>query len=172
VSLVIRSAEPGDRRNLEHLLAALIREHQAAFPAAYPHFPDAAEAAASIAAGYAERLTHDSGLVAVLAVDRAPVGVLVGEVCARPVGQPATVGFVEWFYVTPEARGQGIGRAIIRAALALVRPLGVTYIEVSSVPGDRQWQRRGWQESARRYVAPVAHVDAWVGPEEVAHDAG
>ena len=170
MSLVIRTAEPGDRRNLELLLAALMREHQARFPGAYPQFQPE-EAAAQIAALYAPRLEDDPSLVAVLAVDRAPVGFLVGEVCARPVGRPATVGFVEWFYVEPSARGQGIGRAIIRAALALVRPLGVTHIEVSSVPGDRQWQRRGWQETARRYVAPVEHVDAWVGPEEVAHDA-
>jgi len=90
----------------------------------------------------------------------------VGEVVARPVGQPATVGFVEWFYVTPENRGQGIGRAIIRVALARVQPLGVTHIEVASVPGDRQWARRGWRETARRYMAPVAQVTAWVSLED------
>ncbi len=112
------------------------------------------------------RLADDPGLVAVLAVDRAPVGCLVGEVTTRAVGQPATVGFVEWLYVEPESRGLGIGRAIIRAAVAQVRPLGVTHIEVASVPGDLQWQRRGWRETTRRYVAPVGDVVAWVGPED------
>ena len=170
MSLVIRSAEPGDRHILELLLAALMREHQAAFPAAYPRFrPD--EAAAHFAAGYAPRLGTDPSMVAVLAGDRAPVGLLVGEVVARVVGRPATVGFVEWFYVTPDARGQGIGRRIIRAALALVWPLGVTHIEVAAAPGDTQWHRRGWRETARRYVAPVEHVDAWVGLEDTAHDS-
>jgi GNAT superfamily N-acetyltransferase len=170
MSLVIRSAEPGDRHALELLLAALMREHQAAYPGAYPAFqPEVA--AAYFAAGYAPRLGTDPSLVAVLAVDRAPVGLLVGEVVTRAVGRPATVGFVEWFYVLPEARGQGIGRAIIRAALALVRPLGVTDIEVASVPGDKQWARRGWRETRRSYVAPVAHVEAWVGPEEPLYDA-
>jgi len=169
VSLLIRTAEPSDRRNLEHLLAALIREHQATFPAAYPQFPYPEEAAASIAAGYAERLTQDPSLVAVLAVDRAPVGVLVGEVCARPVGRPATVCFVEWFYVEPPARGQGIGRALVQTGLAILRAHGVTHVECQSVPGDRQWQRRGWQETARRYMAPFGDVARWCGLEEHDH---
>jgi len=165
VSLVLRTAEPGDRHALELLLAALMREHQARYPDAYPRFqPEVA--AAFYATAYAARLSHDPNLVAVLAVDRAPVGVLVGEVTVRPVGQPATVGFVEWFYVTPESRGLGIGPALIRVALALVRPRGVTHIEVASVPGDRQWQRRGWRETSRRYMAPVADVAAAVRLEE------
>jgi hypothetical protein len=34
------------------------------------------------------------------------------------------------------------------------------------VPGDKQWQRRGWRETARHYAAPFAQVAAWVGFEE------
>jgi len=171
VSLVIRTATPGDKRDLEHLLARLMYEHQHAFPAAYPTLRPQ-EAAAYVAAGYAPRLTVDPGLVAVLAGDRAPVGCLVGEVSARPVGWPATVCFVEWFYVEPDARGRGIGRALVRAGLAVLRTHGVTHIECQSVPGDRQWQRRGWQETARRYAAPFDHVAAWAAGEELEHDAG
>jgi GNAT superfamily N-acetyltransferase len=168
MSLVIRTAEPGDRHYLEGLLAALIAEHQTSFPGAYPRFQPV-EAAAHMAAGYASRLGQDPTLVAVLAVDRAPVGLLVGEVVTRFVGRPATVGFVEWFYVTPTSRGQSVGRALVHAALAIVRPFNVTHIEIASVPDDRQWQRRGWQEISRRYVAPVEHVTAWVGLEDTAH---
>jgi GNAT superfamily N-acetyltransferase len=168
MSLVLRPAEPNDRRTLEHLLAALMREHQAAFPGAYPHFPHPEEAAASYAAGYAPRLAEDPRLVAVLAVDRAPVGCLIGEVGVRVVGRPATVCFVEWFYVEPEARGHGIGRALVRAGLSVLQLHGVSHIECASAPGDRQWARRGWQETARRYVAPVATVADWVGREELA----
>jgi len=171
VSLVIRTAEPGDRHALELLLAGLMREHQTRFPAAYPHVqPEVA--AALYATAYAARLAEDARLVAVLAVDRAPVGCLVGEVSARPVGQPATVCFVEWFYVQPESRGLGIGRALIRAGMTILRTHGVTHLETASAPGDLQWQRRGWQETARRYVAPMALVDAWVGPEEQHNGAG
>jgi len=171
VSLVIRPAEPGDRRGLELLLAALMREHQRNFPGAYPVFqPEGA--AALYATSYAARLGNDSRLVAVLAVDRAPVGCLVGEVTTRAVGRPATVCFVEWFYVTPESRGLGVGRALIRAGMTILREHGVTHLECQSVPGDRQWQRRGWQETARRYVAPMALVDAWVGREETEDAAG
>jgi len=165
VSLIVRPAEPGDRRHLELLLAALMREHQRNFPGAYPVFqPDGA--AALYATSYAARLGTDSRLVAVLAVDRAPVGCLVGEVTTRAVGRPATVCFVEWFYVEPESRGLGIGRALIRAGMTILRTHGVTHLECQSVPGDRQWQRRGWQETARRYVAPFAHVARWVELEE------
>jgi GNAT superfamily N-acetyltransferase len=165
MSHLVRTAEPGDRPALEGLLAALMREHQGTFPAAYPHFAPV-EDAANLLTLYAPRLAQDPSLVAVLAVDRAPVGLLVGEVVARPVGRPATVGFVEWFYVVPEARGQGIGRDLVRAALALVRPYGVTHIEIASVPGDRQWHRRGWRETSRHYVAPVEQVTAWAALEE------
>ena len=165
MSLVIRTAEPGDRRNLELLLAALIREHQRTYPDAYPNLPPE-EAAALYVTSYVPRLTQDPGLVAVLAVDRAPVGCLVGEVSVRVVGRPATVGFIEWFYVEPESRGLGIGRALMRAGLSIARAHGVTHLECRSVPGDKQWQRRGWQETARHYAAPFAHVAAWVGFEE------
>ena len=167
MSLVIRLAEPGDRRNLELLLAALMREHQARFPGAYPYFPSPEEAAAYIAAGYAARLEHDLRLVAVLAVDRAPVGCLVGEVVARAVGRPATVCHVDWFYVEPDARGQGIGRRLVRAGLGVLQTHGVSHVECMSVPDDRQWQRRGWRETGRRYCAPFEDVAQWVGLEEL-----
>jgi GNAT superfamily N-acetyltransferase len=165
MSLVIRTAEAGDRRHLELLLAGLMREHQRTYPDAYPTLPPE-EAAALYAAAYAERLPNDPSLVAVLAVDRAPVGCLVGEVSTRIVGRPATVCFVEWFYVEPESRGLGIGRALIRAGMSILRAHGVTHLECRSVPGDKQWQRRGWQETARHYAAPFAQVAAWVGLEE------
>jgi GNAT superfamily N-acetyltransferase len=168
MSLVVRTAEPGDRRALELLLAALMREHQRTYPDAYPTLPPD-EAAALYATSYVPRLTQDPGLVAVLAVDRAPVGLLVGEVSVRVVGRPATVGFIEWFYVEPESRGLGIGRALIRAGLSIARTHGVTHFECRSVPGDKQWQRRGWQETARHYVAPFAQVAAWVELEEEHH---
>jgi len=167
VSLTLyRAASPVDAHALEGLLARLMREQQDRYPGAYPAFtPDAA--AAYIAAGYAPRLGTDPHLVAVLAVDRAPVGCLVGEVVTRAVGRPATVCFVEWFYVEPAARGQGIGRALVRAGLRALAELGVTHVECQSAPGDRQWERRGWHETARRYVAPFADVARWVDLEEL-----
>jgi GNAT superfamily N-acetyltransferase len=166
-----RAAAPTDAHALELLLARLIREHESHFPGAYPTLPPD-EAAAHFAAGYAPRLGTDPNLVAVLAVDRAPVGCLVGDVITRAVGRPATVCFVEWFFVEPEARGEGIGRALVRAGLRCLGALGVTHVECQSVPGDRQWQRRGWQETARRYVAPFADVAKWVDLEELEHARG
>jgi ribosomal protein S18 acetylase RimI-like enzyme len=171
MSLVIRTAEPNDRRALELLLAGLMREHQSRYPDAYPKLPPE-DAAALYAAAYVARLPQDPSLVAVLAVDRAPVGLLVGEVTTRVVGRPATVCFVEWFYVAPESRGLGIGRALIRAGMTILRVHGVTHVELASAPGDRQWQRRGWQETARRYVASMESVDAWVGLEEHPNGTG
>jgi len=165
MSLVIRPAEPGDRRALGLLLARLMREHQHAYPGAYPAF-QSEEAAAHFAARYAPRLGIDPHLVAVLAVDRAPVGCLVGEVTTRAVGRPATVCFVEWFFVEPEDRGRGIGRALVHAGLRHCAAHGVTDIECQSVPGDRQWARRGWAETARRYAAPFGHVAAWAAFKE------
>jgi GNAT superfamily N-acetyltransferase len=107
----------------------------------------------------------------VLAVDRAPVGCLVGEVVGRAVGRPATVCHVDWFFVEPDARGQGIGRLLVRAGLGVLRMHGVSHVECLSVPGDKQWERRGWRETARHYAAPFEDVAKWVELEEPPHDA-
>jgi GNAT superfamily N-acetyltransferase len=154
---LIRPATPGDASALEMLCAGLFREHEARHPDAYPP-DDPLRAAAHYAGVYRHRLAGDPSCLVWLAVDRAPVGFLAAEVWTRAVGQPTTVCFVEWWYVLPEARGQGIGRALEARLGAELQARGVTHVELQSVPSDRQWQRRGWRVASVRYVRPVAEV--------------
>jgi GNAT superfamily N-acetyltransferase len=107
MSLCIRAAGPLDRHALEGLCADLLREHQTRYPEIYPHLPPDA-AAAVYAAEWARKLEGDPTCLVWLAIDRAPVGFLAAELWTRPIGQPTAVCFGEWFYVSPDARGQGI----------------------------------------------------------------
>jgi GNAT superfamily N-acetyltransferase len=159
MSLSIRAATPLDRRALEGLCAMLLREHQQRFPSCYPALPPD-RAAAHYAAEWQRRLESDPTCLVWLAADRAPVGFLAGEVWTRPVGQPTAVWFGEWMYVVPECRGEGIGLALFRALIAACRARGLTHVECLSTAGDRQWQRRGWTETACRYTRPVEALAA------------
>jgi GNAT superfamily N-acetyltransferase len=154
MSLVVRAATALDRRALEGLCAALLREHQQRHPHTYPALPPDA-AAALYAAEWQRRLESDPTCLVWLAADRAPVGFLAAEVWTRPVGQPTAVLYGEWMYVVPEWRGQGVGLALFRLLVAACRARGLTHVECQTVAGDRQWERRGWTEVARRYMRPV-----------------
>ncbi|HSS55506.1 MAG TPA: GNAT family N-acetyltransferase [Gaiellales bacterium] len=154
MSLAIRAAGPLDRHALEGLCAQLLREHQDRFADVYPTLPPDA-AAALYAAEWARRLDADPTCLVWLAVDRAPVGFLAAEVWTRPIGQPTAIAFGEWLYVSPEQRGQGVALALVRQLVTACRERGLTHVELQTVAGDRQWQRRGWAEVSRRYMRPV-----------------
>jgi GNAT superfamily N-acetyltransferase len=179
MSLIIRAATALDHRALERLCAALLREHQQRYPECYPALPPDT-AAARYAAEWQRRLDSDPTCLVWLADDRAPVGFLAGEVWTRPVGQPTAVLYAEWMYVVPECRHQGIGLALIRHLVAACRTRGLTHVECQTVAGDRQWQRRGWTETQRRYMRSVEALAAdvegaalafpWLVTQEEQHD--
>jgi GNAT superfamily N-acetyltransferase len=159
MSLVVRAATALDRRALELLCAALLREHQQRYPHAYPALPPDT-AAAHYAADWQRRLDTDPTCLVWLATDRAPVGFLAAEVWTRPVGQPTAVLFGEWMYVAPECRGQGIGLLLFGQLIAACRARGLTHVECQTVMGDRQWARRGWTATATRYMRPLEDLAA------------
>jgi GNAT superfamily N-acetyltransferase len=166
MSLTIRAAGPMDRHALEGLCADLLREHQQRFPDVYPTLPPDA-AAAMYAAEWARRLDGDPTCLVWLAMDRAPVGFLAVDVWTRPIGQPTAVAFGEWFYVAPAHRGQGISLALVRQLVSTCTARGITHVECLTVSGDRQWQRRGWTEVARRYMRSVEDLGGDI--ERAAH---
>lgn len=45
--------------------------------------------------------------------------------------------FIDLVYVRPEARGVGIGSAMVEVALDILRERGVTRINAATLPGDR-----------------------------------
>jgi len=157
MSLVVRRALPSDLRVLIRMLEALIREHEAQYPDAYPKL-EAASAAAHYAAEWERRLYDDPACNVWLATDRDTRGFLAGEVWARAVGEPPAAFFVEWVYVVPEHRKSGISRALFREGLIpYCRRHGIGVVEGRTVPGDTQWNERGWATTA---VCVMRNVDA------------
>jgi GNAT superfamily N-acetyltransferase len=153
--ITIRPAHAADRVALEGLCAALLDEHQQQFPDAYPALPPL-RAAATYAAEWTQRLAvADPACLIWLAADHVPVGFIVAEATTRSVGQPRQVAFAEWWYVAPEVRGRGVGRALERALVAGCQRLGLSHVECHAVPGDLQWARRGWQRTSIAYCREV-----------------
>ncbi|MGH9018967.1 MAG: GNAT family N-acetyltransferase [Acidimicrobiales bacterium] len=92
----------------------------------------------------AEALLRPGGLDRLLAdgrrrvlvgtVDASVVGMALGRVDA--VGE-TTIGVVDACYVEPEARGVGVGRALVDDLAAWFTAAGCRGIDVTALPGDR-----------------------------------
>jgi GNAT superfamily N-acetyltransferase len=152
---IIRPALPTDIRMLAQMLAALIHEHETAYPDAYPKL-NPETAAAHYAAEWHRRLQDDPTCHVWLATDRDTRGFLAGEVWSRTVGEPPAAFFVEWLYVVPEHRKTGLARALWREGLIpYCRRHGIGVVEARTVPGDTQWNARGWATTALNIMRNV-----------------
>jgi GNAT superfamily N-acetyltransferase len=152
---VIRRATTRDVPALAGLLAAHLVEHQRTFPDVYPRL-NVTAATVHYAADWGRRLDTDPTCHVWLAADRDLRGFLAGEVWSRPVGEPTPVFFAEWLYVVPEHRGTGLARALWREGLVpycLAHDIGV--VEGRAVPGDAQWEARGWTVGGQVIYRPV-----------------
>ena len=82
------------------------------------------------------------------------VGAAFGDAAVRD--QPAHLNFV---YVEPERRGEGIGRELVRAFAAAASAEGAEHVvldvDTTNVLARAVWQRLGFVEFARRLVAPL-----------------
>jgi len=72
---------------------------------------------------------YRNGMVATVLLAKLPTGAVVGsaEVDLRPYANGCSttpVGYLEGWYVTPELRRKGVGRALVRAAEEWARALG------------------------------------------------
>ena len=152
---IVRTAGPRDVSELARMLERLLIEHQQAFPETYPRL-DPHAAAAHFGAEWYRRLGVDPTCIVWLAADRDVRGFLAGEVWTRPVGEPPSAFYVEWIYVMPEYRNSGIGRALFRdGVLPYCRRHGIPVVEGRTVPGDTQWQRRGFATVAQSIMRGV-----------------
>jgi GNAT superfamily N-acetyltransferase len=145
---IVRPADPHDIGQLAAMLRELIFEHQARFPDAYPQL-EPHSAAAHYAGEWDRRLGCDPTCNVWLATDRDTRGFLAGEVWSRAVGEPPAAFFVEWVYVVPQHRKSGVARALFRDGLIpYCRRHGIGVVEGRTVPGDTQWNARGWATTA------------------------
>ena len=113
----IRELTPPDAAAFQALRLRALRENPEAFGSAYADEVDRPLAAV------AARLAADPAASVVLAAALAPGGPLVGVVgCYRESGRKRHhVGVVWGLFVAPEARGVGVGRALLTALVAHVR---------------------------------------------------
>jgi ribosomal protein S18 acetylase RimI-like enzyme len=155
----IRRAIFADIPDLRRLFLALVRQLEATRPVAYPtHTSDDLDAFTLLTA---RRLESDPTLLFYVAADDtsgALVAFLGGEIAQRALGQPRIFGAAHWLYVAPEARGQGIARALVRLACEDLAAAGITHVELAALRGDLQWATRGWIPYLIHHVLPLEAV--------------
>ncbi len=133
-------------------LDALFAIQKAASEAAYAHvyppdlypYPDEA-----VKADMARRLAGEEATY------------LVAEDDGRAVGLVGTSpGWIEQLYVQPEAQGQGIGSALLEAAVSRRREAGDAKLRLWTLEandaGRRFYEARGWRLAPETRVVPYA----------------
>jgi GNAT superfamily N-acetyltransferase len=86
--------------------------------------------------GGLDRLMADSRRrVLVGTVDDAVVGLAIGRI--DPVGE-ASLGIIDACYVEPDARGVGVGRALVDDLMAWFGSSDCRGVDVTALPGDRE----------------------------------
>ena len=125
----IREARPGDRPALVGFMAALQDHEHRREP---NRLPGAEMADAHLAA--LEAWVADGGAVLVAESGGRPVGFLVygieEELGCYVLPENRRVGLLSDLYVAPEARGQGISRALVREAETRLRAAGIRRVEI------------------------------------------
>lgn len=96
-----------------------------------------------------------------LLIARAPDGAAIGCVAMRPLGDEG-ICEMKRLYVTPEARGVGLGSALIAAILGAARDAAYREMRLDTLPTMRaaigMYKQAGFQEIAAYYPTPVAET--------------
>ena len=126
--------------------------------------PPGEEMAAAHTAYLLERVAADDGC-ALVALDAAgqPVGFLIGfvEAAGGAYKTPAyaRVGFISDLYVTEAARGGPVTDALLDAAAAHFRALGIEQLMLAYVEGNeaarRAYEKRGFRPYERLLTKPI-----------------
>jgi GNAT superfamily N-acetyltransferase len=74
-------------------------------------------------------------------IDQAIVGLAAAITLTRP-GATAPSGLIECCYVESEARGVGVGTALMEAMVAWCTEQGCTDVDALALPGDRSTKQR------------------------------
>lgn len=100
--------------------------------------------------------------------ERDPQGILVAERAGQVVGfvstwmdRDAGIGHIPNISLTPDSRGQGLGRQLLEAALDRFRQAGLTHAKIETLAqnatGNHLYRSVGFQEVARQvhFVAEI-----------------
>ena len=85
--------------------------------------------------GLRRDLSDDRALLVVGAIDESVVG--YGSIRLAALHDGGALGRIDDIYVMPEARGVGVGEAIMEALLAWARGRGCIGVDSLALPGDR-----------------------------------
>jgi spermidine synthase len=67
--------------------------------------------------------------------------------CARAISDGCSDAYIQDVFVSPEYRGHGIGRRLIKVLTDKLECMGVDWIALVGEPGTEEFYRRlGWQE--------------------------
>lgn len=135
--MIIREAASRDRPTLVRFMSALQETERALEPNRAPGPEIAGSHLASLERWTAKK---PGGGVLVAELDGALAGFLVAGVITdtgtyRPP-ETRTLGWISDLWVEPDARGRGIGRALIAAAEDRFRAAGLTRVELAAVVGN------------------------------------
>ena len=138
-SLQIRPAAKSDESALGPMGAALMRQHHAADPRRFilTERPEA---------GYGRFLVSQIGDPETLVLVAESASEVVGYVFAQVEGTSwkdlrGPCGFIHDVYVRADARGQGAGRELVRAAIDWARSKGMSQMALMSKSGNESAQR-------------------------------
>lgn len=157
--MIVRPAAWRDVWALRLLFGKLVAEQQAQYPQRdYPGFD--AEELDNFTMVCAQHVEKDPNFLAWIAWDATgmPVGFLAGEIASRAIWKPHTFASPHWLYIEPQARGQGVARALVAAGLSWLTAQGIQDVELAALPEDDQWARRGWRPVLVRYAASITEI--------------
>ena len=150
---IIRDAVPGDRPELVSLMSAF-QEYERALEDNRSRGPEMAEAHVA----YLEaEVAANGGFVLVAEREGQLVGFLIGFVDTMPgfIVRPEhrRYGFVTDFFLIPEARGVGAGRALMEAAEGRFGELGLSemllFVLAANTPAQHFYDRAGFETYER-----------------------
>ena len=99
-------------------------------------------------------------------------GHIVGQIETRLREQPG-LGYVNLFYLIPEARGRGIGDELNRYVVEVFQKLGVSKAQLSVSPNNHRalayYRKHGWIDIGPRPGYPELHLMETTIPAAIQH---
>ena len=135
--MIIRNATPQDRPALVRFMSELQEAERALEPNRAPG-PEVADSHLAALEDWTAR--HPGGSVLVAEAKGALIGFLVAGVTTDTgtylPPETRTHGWISDLWVEPNARGRGVGRALVAAAEDRFRAAGLTRVELAAVVGN------------------------------------
>ena len=153
--MTLRAARPSDLDAALALWQALHREHQALDP----RYRLADDAAARWSTDFREWTRSRTSQIW-LAFGPVPVGLVTAHLYETvPTFEPQSLVHVDDLYVVPEARGAGVGAALLDAVRVWGAAQGATQLRAgvlaANAAGRAFWQRQGAQDFSVSVTMPM-----------------